>query len=98
MPIVLKSSKELEKMRRAGRLGAGWHRRGAAGGAARRAGRLGAECHALVRAAIKPGVTTKQIDTLVYEHLARNNAKSPFLGYRAAGAPPFPGSVCASVN
>lgn len=78
MPVVLKSSKELEKMRRAGR--------------------LVAECHALVRAAIKPGVTTKEIDTLVYEHLARNNAKSPFLGYRMAGGPPFPGSICASVN
>jgi methionyl aminopeptidase len=64
----------------------------------RRAGRLVAECHALVRAAIKPGITTKAIDTLVYDHLARNNARSPFLGYRMAGAPPFPGSICASIN
>jgi methionyl aminopeptidase len=64
----------------------------------RRAGRLVAECHALVRAALKPGITTKEIDTLVYDHLARNNARSPFLGYRMAGAPPFPGSICASVN
>jgi methionyl aminopeptidase len=78
MPVVLKSSKELVKMRRAGR--------------------LVAECHALIRAAVKPGVTTKELDTLVHDHLARNGARSPFLGYRMAGAPPFPGSICASVN
>jgi methionyl aminopeptidase len=78
MPVVLKSNKELAKMRRAGR--------------------LVAECHALVRAAIKPGVTTKELDTLVFTHLAENGGRSPFLGYRMAGAPPFPGSICASVN
>ena len=78
MPVVLKSSKELAKMRRAGQ--------------------LVAECHALIRAAVKPGVTTKELDRLVHDHLARNGARSPFLGYRMAGAPPFPGSICASVN
>jgi methionyl aminopeptidase len=78
MPIILKSDKELVKMRRAGR--------------------LVAECHALVREAIKPGVTTKQLDTIVYEHLQRNGAKSPFLGYQPPGMTPFPGSICSSVN
>lgn len=64
----------------------------------RRAGRLVAECHALVRAAIAPGITTAALDTLVREHLARNGARSPFLGYRIPGAPPFPGAICTSVN
>jgi methionyl aminopeptidase len=78
MAVVLKSSKELVKMRRAGR--------------------LVAECHALVRAAIKPGITTKMLDTLVYDYLARHGARSPFLGYRPAGVSPFPGSICTSIN
>jgi methionyl aminopeptidase len=64
----------------------------------RRAGRLVAECHALVREAIKPGVTTKQLDTIVYEHLQRHGGRSPFLGYQPPGMTPFPGSICTSVN
>lgn len=64
----------------------------------RRAGRLVAECHTLVREAIKPGVTTKQLDTIVYNHLQRYGGKSPFLGYQPPGMTAFPGSICASVN
>lgn len=78
MAIILKSEKELEKMRRAGR--------------------LVAECHALLRDAIKPGVTTKELDTLVHEHIIKSGGRSPFLGYRIPGAPPFPGAICASIN
>lgn len=76
--VTLKSSKEIEKMRRAGRL-------------------VG-ECHALVQQAIRPGVSTAELDRIVAEHLRSRGAKSPFLHYRAQGAPPFPGSICASVN
>ena len=76
--VTLKSSKELEKMRRAGRV-------------------VG-ECHALVRAAVRPGVTTIELDRIVVEHLRKRGAKSPFLHYRVPGAPPFPGSICTSVN
>ena len=64
----------------------------------RRAGRLVGECHALVKAAIRPGVTTGELDRIVANHLQKNGARSPFLHYRMAGAPPFPGSICASVN
>ena len=76
--VTLKSGKELEKMRRAGR--------------------LVAECHALVQEAIRPGVTTGELDRIVAEHLRSRGAKSPFLHYRVPGAPPFPSSICASVN
>lgn len=64
----------------------------------RRAGRLVAECHALVRAAIRPGVTTKTLDTLVHDHITKSGGTPAFLGYRIPGAPPFPGSICASIN
>jgi methionyl aminopeptidase len=76
--VTLKSSKELEKMRRAGR--------------------VVAECHALVQAAVRPGVTTGDLDRIVADHLQKRGAKSPFLHYRAPGAPPFPGTICTSVN
>jgi methionyl aminopeptidase len=77
--VVLKSSRELEKMRRAGR--------------------VVAECHALVRAAIRPGITTGDIDRIVAKHLRARDATSPFLHYRGKGnAPPFPGHICTSVN
>lgn len=64
----------------------------------RRAGRLVAECHALVRAALKPGVTTKMLDTLVHDHIVKSGGTPTFLGYRVPGAPPFPGAICASIN
>ena len=63
-----------------------------------RAGRLVGECHALVQAAIRPGLTTGEIDRIVANHLRSRGARSPFLHYRMAGAPPFPGWTCTSVN
>src|SRR3712207_499620 len=64
----------------------------------RRAGRLVGECHALVRAAIRPGITTGELDRIVADHLRARGARSPFLHYKIPGAPPFPGSICTSVN
>lgn len=61
----------------------------------RKAGRVVAEMHALTRAAIRPGVTTGQLDAIAREVLDRRGARSNFLGY---GHPPFPGVICASPN
>lgn len=61
--------------------------------AMRRAGRLVARTLAEVTAAVRPGVTTKQLDTLA-ERIIRSAGGIPsFKGYNG-----FPGSVCASVN
>ena len=43
--------------------------------------------------AVKPGVTTKQLDTIIRRHIESCGAKPSFLGY--AG---FPGSACISIN
>jgi methionyl aminopeptidase len=59
----------------------------------RRAGRVVAEMHAACREAIRPGVTTAQLDTLARDVLDRRGATSNFLGYGG-----FPGVLCASVN
>jgi methionyl aminopeptidase len=61
----------------------------------RAAGRVVAEMHAEIRAALRPGVTTADLDRIARDVLARRDATSNFLGY---GYPPFPAVICASVN
>ena len=61
----------------------------------RKAGRVVAEMHEATRAAIRPGVTTGELDTVAREVLERRRARSNFLGY---GHPPFPAVICASPN
>jgi methionyl aminopeptidase len=61
----------------------------------RRAGRLGAEILAEAGLAVRPGITTDEIDRIVHEAtIARGGYPSP-LNY---GTPPYPKSVCTSVN
>ncbi|MCU1374789.1 MAG: Methionine aminopeptidase [Actinomycetia bacterium] len=59
----------------------------------RRAGRVVAEMHDRIRAAIRPGVTTLELDRIGREVLERNGAKSNFLGYHG-----YPAVICASPN
>jgi len=59
----------------------------------RRAGAVVAEMHEACRAALAPGVTTRELDQVAREVLARNGATSNFLGYGG-----FPAVICASVN
>lgn len=61
----------------------------------RQAGRVVAEMHAEIRAAIRPGVTTAELDGIGRDVIARRGARSNFLGY---GHPPFSGVICASPN
>ena len=50
---------------------------------------------ALVRDAVRPGVTTGELDALAEQSIREQGAVPSFLGY---GEPPFPASICASVN
>ena len=59
----------------------------------RRAGRVVAEMHADVRAAIRPGITTAELDQLARAVLERRGAQSNFLGYHG-----FPAVICTSPN
>jgi methionyl aminopeptidase len=61
----------------------------------RRAGRVVAEMHEKTREAIRPGVTTLELDRIARDVLDRRGAKSNFLNY---GHPPFPAVICASPN
>jgi methionyl aminopeptidase len=61
----------------------------------RRAGRVVAEMHEKTREALRPGVTTLELDHIARDVLDRRGAKSNFLNY---GHPPFPAVICASPN
>jgi methionyl aminopeptidase len=61
----------------------------------RAAGRVVAEMHSSIREAIRPGVTTAELDRVARAVLDRRGARSNFLGY---GHPPFPAVICASPN
>jgi methionyl aminopeptidase len=59
----------------------------------RRAGKVVAEMHEAIRAALRPGVTTLDLDRVGREVLERRGATSNFLGYHG-----YPAVICASPN
>jgi methionyl aminopeptidase len=61
----------------------------------REAGRVNALALAAVRELLHPGVTTADLNAAAEETLRKHGAYSPFKNY---GQPPFPGSICTSVN
>ncbi len=62
-------------------------------GRMRVAGRLAAQARDLVGAAVRPGVTTDELDRIGHEFLCDHGAYPSTLGYRG-----FPKSLCSSVN
>lgn len=48
-----------------------------------------------LREAIRPGITTGELDRIAEEHIRSGGGIPSFLGY---SRPPFPASICASVN
>ena len=71
--IILKSKKEIELMREAGK--------------------IVAETHEILKKAIKPGITTLELDKIAENNIRKYNAVPSFKGYDG-----FPGSICASIN
>ena len=71
--IILKSKKEIEFMREAGK--------------------IVAYAHELLREAIKPGISTFELDEIAYRAIVKHNASPSFKGYGG-----FPASICASKN
>jgi methionyl aminopeptidase len=67
--------------------------------AMRAVGQLAAESLSLVGSLIRPGVTTEEINRFVHQDTIKKGARPAPLNYRGAGGgPPFPKSVCTSVN
>jgi len=57
------------------------------------AGKIVAETHRLMKEAVRPGVTTKELDTIAENYIRSQGAIPSFKGYSG-----FPASICASVN
>lgn len=71
--ITIKSHKEVDYMRKAGKIVSG--------------------TFDVLKKAIKPGITTKELDRIAYEYIKSCGATPSFLGYSG-----FPASICTSVN
>lgn len=77
--IQIKSEKEIEYMREAGKI-------------------VALALNAIEKA-IKPGVTTKELDKVAEQVLKENGAKPSFKGQEGfEGSVPYPATICASVN
>ena len=64
----------------------------------RKACRLASEVLDYIAPHIKPGITTAEIDRLGAECMAAQSTISATVGYQPPGYPPYPGSLCTSVN
>ena len=62
-------------------------------GLMRIAGRITAEALLVARDAVRPGITTKELDTKIRRYIEKCGATPSFLGYGG-----FPGSACISIN
>jgi methionyl aminopeptidase len=57
------------------------------------AGDIVAKTHELLEKAVRPGITTKELDKIAEEFIRSQGATPSFLGYNG-----YPASICASVN
>jgi len=57
------------------------------------AGEIVGDTHNYLKKYIKPGITTKELDTLAYNYIISRDAYPSFKGYNG-----YPGSICTSVN
>lgn len=64
----------------------------------REAGRIVALAHAEMKAAVRPGVSTAELDAIAEQVIRDHNATPAFLNYPKFGAPSFPATITASVN
>ena len=61
--------------------------------AMRRAGAIVGAVLGILKAAVEPGITTKDLDNIAYREITRRGGTPTFKGYRG-----FPASICTSVN
>jgi methionyl aminopeptidase len=64
----------------------------------REAGRVVGQTLQVLRESVRPGVTAKNLDDIVRKEYAKRGVTPTFLNYAVPGAPPYPATVCVSVN
>jgi len=60
--------------------------------------RIVAETLNLVKKHTKAGITTGELDRMAEDHIRSRGGIPAFKGYRQVGTPPFPGTLCISIN
>lgn len=64
----------------------------------REAGRIVARAHQAMREALRPGISTQELDTIA-ETVIRDHGATPcFLDYAPGNKPPYPATITASIN
>ena len=66
--------------------------------AMRASGRILALAHQTMRAAVRPGISTGELDRIAETVLRDHGAAPVFKGYPKEDAPPFPATITASIN
>jgi methionyl aminopeptidase len=64
----------------------------------RQSGRIVALAHEAMRAAVRPGISTAELDRIAEEVLLDNGATPVFKGYPKKDSPNYPASINASIN
>jgi len=65
----------------------------------RLAGQLASEVLDMLTPHVRPGVTTRELDRLAHDHMVHVQGGIPAtLGYGPPGYPPYPASLCSSIN
>ena len=64
----------------------------------REAGKVVAQTKVKLMDAIRPGVTTAELDRLAEKQIRDMGATPSFKGYTAGGPTPFPATICVSIN
>ncbi len=64
----------------------------------REAGRIVARALAAMREAVKPGITTAELDRIARDVIAKHHAIPTFLGYPPGSRYPYPAAINASIN
>lgn len=64
----------------------------------REAGRIVARAHQAMREAVRPGISTAELDRIAEAVLRDHGATPVFKGYPKPNAKPFPASITASIN
>lgn len=64
----------------------------------REAGRIVARAHEAMRQAVKPGVSTWELDQIAEDVIRSSNAIPSFVGYPKHNSPDFPSTITASIN
>lgn len=64
----------------------------------REAGRIVALAHQAMKAALRPGISTAELDKIAETVIRDHGATPAFLGQQKPHSPPFPASITASIN